>query len=56
MKLADGAEDVQSVLKLVASTLMSTVGGAAGPLYGTAFLRAAKAADGVTSTPTRWSA
>lgn len=32
------------VFKLVASTLMSTVGGAAGPLYGTAFLRAAKAA------------
>lgn len=29
------------VLKLVAMTLMSTVGGAAGPLYGTAFLRAA---------------
>jgi len=46
VKLADGSEDVQSVLKLVASTLMSTVGGAAGPLYGTAFLRAAKAADG----------
>lgn len=37
---------VGDVLKLVASTLMSTVGGAAGPLYGTAFLRAAKAADG----------
>jgi len=32
------------VLRLVATTLMSTVGGAAGPLYGTAFLRAAKAA------------
>jgi phosphoenolpyruvate---glycerone phosphotransferase subunit DhaL len=30
-----------AVLKLVASTLISTVGGAAGPLYGTAFLRAA---------------
>ncbi|MFC7405234.1 dihydroxyacetone kinase subunit DhaL [Georgenia alba] len=34
------------VLKTVATTLMSTVGGAAGPLYGTAFLRASKAADG----------
>ncbi len=43
-KLDPNAEDVSSVLKLVASTLMSTVGGAAGPLYGTAFLRAAKAA------------
>jgi len=44
----DAAEpdDVQGVLKLVASTLMSTVGGAAGPLYGTAFLRAAKAVEG----------
>lgn len=31
------------VLKLAATTLMSTVGGASGPLYGTAFLRAAKA-------------
>lgn len=35
---------VADVLKSVAKTLMSTVGGAAGPLYGTAFLRAAKAA------------
>ncbi|CCH34555.1 dihydroxyacetone kinase subunit DhaL [Actinosynnema sp. NPDC047251] len=30
-----------AVLKLAATTLISTVGGAAGPLYGTAFLRAA---------------
>ncbi|MFC8801593.1 dihydroxyacetone kinase subunit DhaL [Promicromonospora sp. NPDC057138] len=40
-----GAEDertVGDVLKLVATTLMSTVGGASGPLYGTAYLRAAK--------------
>ncbi|MGN8246750.1 dihydroxyacetone kinase subunit DhaL [Cellulomonas soli] len=35
-------ETVGEVLKLVATTLMSTVGGAAGPLYGTAYLRAAK--------------
>lgn len=41
-----GITDVQGVLKLVASTLMSKVGGAAGPLYGTAFLRAAKAVEG----------
>jgi phosphoenolpyruvate---glycerone phosphotransferase subunit DhaL len=34
--------DVGEVLRLVATTLMSTVGGAAGPLYGTAYLRAAK--------------
>ncbi|GAA3812402.1 dihydroxyacetone kinase subunit DhaL [Cellulomonas soli] len=38
---------VGDVLKLVATTLMSTVGGAAGPLYGTAYLRAAK----VSATP-----
>lgn len=33
---------ISDVLKLVATTLMSSVGGASGPLYGTAFLRAAK--------------
>lgn len=36
---------VGDILKLTATTLMSTVGGAAGPLYGTAYLRAAKVAD-----------
>ncbi len=39
-----GDAGVSDVLKTVAKTLMSTVGGAAGPLYGTAFLRASKAA------------
>lgn len=34
--------DIGEVLRLVATTLMSTVGGAAGPLFGTAYLRAAK--------------
>lgn len=44
-KLADAASDTPAaVLKLIATTLMSTVGGAAGPLYGTAFLRAATSA------------
>ena len=43
---------VAEVLKTVAKTLMSTVGGAAGPLYGTAFLRASKAAgDGELDGP-----
>ena len=37
------------VLKLVATTLISTVGGAAGPLYGTAYLRAAAAAGDAVS-------
>jgi dihydroxyacetone kinase-like protein len=35
------------VLKTVATALISKVGGAAGPLYGTAFLRASAALDGV---------
>ncbi|GAA1498448.1 dihydroxyacetone kinase subunit DhaL [Paeniglutamicibacter kerguelensis] len=35
------------VLKLVATTLISTVGGAAGPLYGTAYLKAAGAVAGL---------
>lgn len=41
----DGLEEAETgtdVLKYVAKTLMSTVGGAAGPLYGTAFLRSAQ--------------
>lgn len=41
---AGQTEQPGQVLKLVATTLISTVGGAAGPLYGTAFLRAATAA------------
>lgn len=35
--------DIGSLLKMVGMTLVSTVGGASGPLYGTAFLRAAVA-------------
>lgn len=41
-------DTIGQVLKTVASTLMSTVGGAAGPLYGTAFLRASKTCPGRT--------
>ncbi len=45
--LADRRPDsIGGVLKVVASSLMSTVGGASGPLYGTAFIRAAKACPG----------
>ena len=40
--LSEPPAQVGDILKLVATTLMSTVGGAAGPLYGTAYLRAAK--------------
>ena len=44
----DGAagQDPAALLKLVAMTLISTVGGASGPLYGTAFLRASTALAG----------
>ena len=41
---AAGPATPGDVLKLAATTLISTVGGASGPLYGTAFLRAATAA------------
>ncbi|WP_104087323.1 dihydroxyacetone kinase subunit DhaL [Arthrobacter sp. GMC3] len=45
VKLAEGEPETPgAVFKLAAMTLMSKVGGAAGPLYGTAFLRAATAA------------
>lgn len=47
------ASHVADLLKLTAKTLMSTVGGASGPLLGTAFLRAAKAAGpGEIDAPT----
>ena len=43
-KLSSVADkDVGSILKTVGTTLVSTVGGASGPLYGTAFLRAGMA-------------
>src|SRR5215470_17012640 len=38
--------DISTRLKTVGSTLVSTVGGASGPLYGTAYLRAAGAVAG----------
>ncbi|VBB06664.1 dihydroxyacetone kinase subunit l [Lucifera butyrica] len=39
-------KDISFVLKTVGMTLISTVGGASGPLYGTAFMRAAAASQG----------
>jgi dihydroxyacetone kinase-like protein len=46
-KLPSVAEaDVGAILKTVGMTLVSTVGGASGPLYGTAFLRAGVALAG----------
>jgi len=43
-KVAD--KDIGSILKTVSMTLISTVGGASGPLYGTMFLRASTAVAG----------
>lgn len=43
---AGGRPDVASVLKRTGMKLVSTVGGASGPLYGTFFLRMASAATG----------
>lgn len=45
VSLADDATP-SDVLKLVATTLISTVGGASGPLFGTAYLKAAGAIAG----------
>lgn len=46
-KLPDVADaDIGTILKTAGTTLVSTVGGASGPLYGTAFLRAGMALTG----------
>ena len=42
-------EDIGAVLKKTGMTLISKVGGASGPLYGTAFMKAAKEAAGKTA-------
>ncbi|NUS35179.1 MAG: dihydroxyacetone kinase subunit L [Pseudarthrobacter sp.] len=51
----DMPETPGAALKMTAMTLMSKVGGAAGPLYGTAFLRAATAVgDAIEVEPAAW--
>jgi len=40
LKIAEDDADIGATLKKVGMTLLSTVGGASGPLYGTAFMRA----------------
>ena len=45
-KVPQGSDDVGAVLKKTGMTLLSTVGGASGPLYGTAFMEAGKAVAG----------
>jgi dihydroxyacetone kinase-like protein len=44
-----GSSTPAEVLKIVATTLISTVGGASGPLFGTAFLKASAAVAGQES-------
>jgi phosphoenolpyruvate---glycerone phosphotransferase subunit DhaL len=39
-------KDISSIFKAVSMTLISSIGGASGPLYGTWFLRASSATDG----------
>ncbi|HRI56153.1 MAG TPA: dihydroxyacetone kinase subunit DhaL, partial [Anaerolineae bacterium] len=41
-------KDLGSIFKTIGMTLVSTVGGAGGPLYGTWFMRAGMALDGKT--------
>lgn len=55
-KLAEAPPETPgAALKLTAMTLMSKVGGAAGPLYGTAFLRAATSlGDSAEIDPAAW--
>lgn len=47
-KVAQDEEDIGKVLKKTGMTLLSTVGGASGPLYGTAYMEAAKVLNGKT--------
>lgn len=50
---ANGAAmDIGAFLRTVAMTLISSIGGAAGPLYGSFFLRASKDASGMTTIDT----
>ncbi|PWJ60776.1 dihydroxyacetone kinase subunit DhaL [Rathayibacter iranicus] len=49
LEAAGGVATPAEVLKLVATTLISTVGGASGPLFGTAFLKASGAVAGKES-------
>ena len=54
---ASGGGGVGALLKLVGMTLVSTVGGAAGPLYGTLFLRMGNAAgEAAELSPAQWAA
>lgn len=47
-KVDTDGQDIGAVLKKTGMTLLSTVGGASGPLYGTAFMEAGKVTAGKT--------
>ena len=49
LKVSEEDSDVGATLKKVGMTLISTVGGASGPLYGTAFMKAGGEAVGKTT-------
>ena len=54
---AAGEQDIGALLKTVGMTLVSSVGGAGGPLYGTLFLQMGTAASGKTELgPDDWAA
>lgn len=54
---ATAAADIGALMKIVGMTLVSTVGGAAGPLYGTLFLQIGKSAgDAAELDLPRWAA
>jgi phosphoenolpyruvate---glycerone phosphotransferase subunit DhaL len=56
-KLEGGGDDVGALLKTVGMTLVSTVGGAGGPLYGTLFMQLGSATAGKTELePGDWAA
>ena len=56
-KVPQDVEDVGAVLKKAGMTLLSTVGGASGPLYGTAYMEAGKVVAGKTElTAADWQA
>lgn len=52
-QLPQEEQDIGAVLKKTGMVLLSKVGGASGPLYGTAYMKAAKAAAGKISLTTQ---
>ncbi|GMB02194.1 dihydroxyacetone kinase subunit DhaL [Pelosinus sp. IPA-1] len=52
MQALEAETDIGKVMKTIGMTLISSVGGASGPLYGTAFLRAAGPSQGKTKLDT----